>query len=270
MARRLAAICALIILLLTPVGALLAQTCTATKQNAFYGNDNAATNTATVTANISAIGDLVAFTGWCFRGCAPISVTMGGQTAIQTTVSGVVDNSNPGSGQGFIFYILSAAAAGSQTVTWTVSGSHSGIQVSYIDFKPSAGCKFTHNVDSPLGSCLSGPCLGNTGAPAIVNAPSITPTAGDLLFNFTWSSEHVNDILSPWSCPIYAGGTGDCQFAGTRNVAAYILSAASGATANNTTTTHDSDTWQALLTSFTITPNAQAPKAPTNLQATVQ
>jgi hypothetical protein len=263
-------IIALITLVFTTTATLSAQICTATKQNTDYSVENGPSNTVTLATNIHAVGDLVAFTAWCYPGCTPVSITMGSQTAVKTTVSGVVGPGNTATGQGFIFYILSAAASGSQTITWTVSGAHSGIQVSYIDFSASGGCRFTHHVDSPLGSCLSN--CGNTFNPGIINAPSITPTAGDLLFNFTWSSEHVNDINSPWSCPIYSGPgeTQDCQFDSTRNVAAYILSAASGSTANNTTDTHDSDTWQALITSFSIAPNGQAPKSPTNLQATVQ
>ena len=263
-------IIALITLVFTTTVTLSAQICTVAEQNADYSVENGSSNTVTLTANIQAIGDLVAFTAWCYPGCTPVSVKLGSQTAVQTTVSGVVGPGNPTTGQGFIFYILSAAVSGSQTITWTASGSHSGIQASYTDFSPSAGCHFVHHIDSPLGSCLSN--CGNTGNPGTINAPSITPTAGDLLFNFTWSSEHVNDINSPWSCPLYLGSgeTGDCQFVNTRNVAAYILSAASGPTTNSTTDTHDSDTWQALITSFSIAPNAQAPKPPTNLQATVQ
>lgn len=228
--------------------------CTATKQNADYGAVGSST-TATVSVTVHAVGDLVAFTAWCYSGtggCTPVSVVMGSQTATKTTVSGVAGAGSPGSGQGFIYYILAAAAAGVQTATFTASGASGGTQISYIDFSTTAGCTFTHNVDSALGSCLSN--CGNTGNPGSITAPSITPTAGDLLFNFTWSSEHVNDILSPWSCPIYSGPgeTQDCQFVDTRNVAAYILSASAGSTSNNTTDTHDSDTWQALISSFTM------------------
>lgn len=232
------------LLLSMPLGAA----CTATKKNADYSSTNGSSNTATVTATIDAIGDLVAFTAWCYTSCTQVNVTLGSQTATQTGVSGVAGPGSPGSGQGFIYYILSAAASGSQTVTWTVSGTHTDIQVSYVDFGPSAGCTFAHNVDSSLGSCLSG-CSSAT-----ITAPSITPTVGDLLFSFTWSSEHVNDMDSPWSCPVYTGPgeTGDCQFVNTRNVAGYILSASSGSTSNATTVTHASDTWQALISSFTL------------------
>lgn len=249
----------------TPAARLLAQSCTATKQNADYGavaNGTAASAAAT----IHAVGDLVAFTAWCYTGCTPTSVTMGSQTAVQTTVPGVVGGGSPATGQGFIFYILSSTVSGSQTITFTSTGGASQTQVSYIDFSPSAGCHFSHHVDSALGSCLSN--CGNTGNPGVINAPSITPTAGDLLFVFTWSSEHVNDMNAPWSCPIYnmAGETQDCQFNDTRNVAGYILSAASGSTANNTTDTHDGDTWQALIAAFS---QASAPNPPTNVSVTV-
>jgi hypothetical protein len=266
--RQLKYLLTIITLVFTSITSLA--TCTAIEKNADYSVENGSSNTVSFTANIDAVGDLVAITAWCYPGCTPVSVVLGRQTAVQTTVSGVVGPGDPATGQGFIFYILSAAASGSQTLTWTVSGSHSGIQTSYIDFSPSAGCSFTHHVDSPLGSCLNN--CGNTGNPGVINAPSITPTAGDLLFNFTWSSEHVNDINSPWSCPVYGGSgeTGDCQFINTRNVAAYILSAASGSTANNTTDTHDSDTWQALLTSFSMKSSGVLPNPPTGLTAVVQ
>ena len=201
---------------------------------------------------------------------------MGAQTATKTTVNGVVDSlNNPGTGQAWIYYILSAAASGSQTITWTVSGSHADIQVGYIDFSSGTGCKFTHDVDSPLGSCLS---AGASSCNGVVKAPSITPSAsGELLFNFTWSSEHVENMIpasgSPtWSCPIYSGNgqTGTCQYTNTQNVAAYILSSASGATANNTTTIHPDDTWQALLTSFSMSSVNPPPDPPTGLAAQIQ
>lgn len=252
-------------LLLTSITALA--TCTATERNADYGSPNGSSNSATVAAKINGVGDLVAITAWCYPGCTPVSVTVGSQTATKTTVSGVVDSNTPGTGQGFLFYVLSAAGSGTQTVTWTVSGSHSDIQVTYIDFSVTPGCVFTHHVDSPLGSCLIfGTCNG------IVNAPSITPSEGDLLFNFTYSNEHVENINSPWSCPLYTGNgqTGTCQTGPTENVAAYILSAKSGSTANNTTTIHPDDTWQALLTSFSMSSSNPPPNPPTGLAALVQ
>ena len=187
---------------------------------------------------------------------------MGSQTALKTSVSGINGSGDPGTGQGFIYYILSAASAGSQTITWTVSGSHTGIQTSYIDFNPSEGCTFAHDVDSPLG----------TGTGGTVDTPSITPTAGDLLFNFTYISEHIDSINSPWSCPIYSGPgeTQTCEFATTVNAAAYVLRASSGPTANNMTLIHPSDSWQALITSFSMSSGSGGPNPPSNLQAVPQ
>ncbi|MGB8887752.1 MAG: hypothetical protein WCC87_13575 [Candidatus Korobacteraceae bacterium] len=252
----------LIMLVFGTTTSLSAQSCSVTEQNADYSVDNGSSNTVTLTANIHAVGDLVAFTAWCYSSCAPVSVTMGGQTALQTSVSGINGSGDPGTGQGFIYYILSAASAGSPTITWTVSGSHTGIQTSYIDFSPSSGCTFAHDVDSPLG----------TGTGETVNTPSITPTAGDLLFNFTYSSEHIDSVNSPWSCPIYSGPgeTQTCEFVNTINAAAYILSAQSGATANNMTLIHPSDTWQALITSFSMSSGSGGLNPPSNLQAMPQ
>ena len=239
--------------------ALSAQTCSVTEQNADYSVENGSSNTVTLTATVHAVGDLVAFTAWCYSSCTPVSVTMGGQIAFKTSVSGIDGSGSPGTGQGFIYYILSAASAGPQTITLTVSGSHSGIQASYIDFSPSSGCTFAHDIDSPLGTGIGG----------TANTPSIIPTAGDLLFNFTYSSEHIDSVNSPWSCPIYSGPgeTQTCEFVNTVNAAAYVLSASPGSTANNMTLIHPSDAWQALITSFSMSPGL-AP--PTDLQAKPQ
>ncbi|HVN81756.1 MAG TPA: hypothetical protein VMW38_22415 [Terriglobia bacterium] len=248
--RQLKYLFTLVTVFLTTAGTLFAA-CTASEKNADYSAVGSGTSSS-LTAKINAAGDLVAITAWCYPSCSPTSVKLGSQTAVQTTVSGAPGPGNPGTGQGFIFYILSAAASGSQTLTFTASGGAAQTQVSYIDFTATAGCTFSHDTDSPLGQSSGDP--NDTGSSGVINAPSIAATAGDVLFNFTWSSEHINDISSPWSCPVYSGSgeTQDCQFDNTRNVAAYILSAPSGSVANNTTDTHGSDSWQALLTSFSV------------------
>lgn len=171
-------------------------------------------------------------------------MTLGSQTAVQTSVSGINGAGSPGTGQGFLFYVLSAAAAGPYTLTFTATGQHTDIQTSYIDFGASAGCTFAHDLDFPLGAGTGG----------TVNTPSFNPTPGDLLFNFTYSSEHVDFIHSPWSCPIYSGQgeTQTCKFATTVNAAANVLSGPPGTVSNNMTLIHDTDSWQALVTSFTL------------------
>jgi hypothetical protein len=242
--------------------------CTATEKNADYSADNGSEDTATVSANVDAVGDLVAITAYCYSSCTFTSVTLGGQTATKTTVSGPGITGSPGTGQGAIFYVLSAASSGSQTLTLTVGGSHTDVQTSYIDFSPSAGCKFIHNVDSPLGAYPGSSTDTSQGA---INAPSITPSTGDLLFNFTWTSEHVDSVNSPWSCPLYTGpGESEtCEFVNTINAAAYILSAPSGATANNMTDIHNTDSWQGLISSFSISNGTPPPTPPTGLAAVV-
>jgi hypothetical protein len=248
--------------------AQLAASCSATRNTADFSLDNGSSNVANLQTEIQAAGDLVGITAWCYPGCTPVSLTLGNQTAVKSTVSGVNDQ---GTGQGFIYYVLSTASAGSQAITFTVSGSHSGIQLSYIDFTPSAGCTFSHNIDSVLGRKTDESGSTDQGS---ITAPSITPSAGDLLFGFTYTSQHIDAINSPWSCPIYSE-TQTCEFTETINAAAYILSAASGTTANNMTDNHASNTWQALISSFSMSSNSGSsnpvsrPLPPTNLTGTV-
>ncbi len=254
---------ALVLLLLQPIGALLAQ-CTATQQN--HGDSpvtgfpsGPGTTSVSMTSTISAVGDLVAISVWCFPintfsgGCTPTSVTLGAQSATQTTVSMNADPGTigtPGSGQGRIYYILSAAASGSQTLGFSISGGNQQLQVTYMDFKPSAACHFTHHLDSPLGAG------SNVGAN--ITAPSISGVTGDLLYNFTITSTHMTDpVGSPWVCTIWQPG--GCQFQNSVDTAVHLLSAPAGTTSNNLNTLHASDSWQALITSFSmssVTPNA--------------
>lgn len=251
-------ICALIMFVAISTETLSAQSCAVMEHNTDYSVEGGESDTVALGASVKAIGDLVVFTGWCYQGCTPVGVTLGSQRAIKTSVSG---NSDSQTGQGFIYYILSAAGAGLQTITWKVSGVHAGIQVSYIDFNPSAGCSFVHHIDSLLGS--------GTGGTA--NTPSITPALGDLLFNFTWVSEHAESVNSPWSCSPYEGPgkTGNCQMETTRNTVGYILGASMGSIANNVNLTHPTDTWQALITSFSMVSNNTRPEPPTNLTGVV-
>lgn len=241
---------ALVMALFAPAGALLGA-CTATEKNADYSVFGGPSTS--MTANINAVGDLVAITAFCNpasgNNCSFSSVTLGSQTAVQT-VAPVAQllSGGIGTGVGTIYYVLSAATAGNVTLTVNGTGA-SNTQVSYIDFTPTAGCHFSHDIDSPLGAGV-----GSGTSTGTINAPSITPNAGDLLFNFTWTSEHVNSVNSPWSCPIYSGfgETQTCEFNVTINAAAYILSAPSSSTTNNMTDIHASDSWQALITSFSL------------------
>lgn len=231
--------------------------CSVKETNADYSADNGSANTASVTANISAAGDLIAITAWCYSSCTPASVQLGSQSAAATTVAGNPGPGNPGTGQGYIYYVLSAMTAGPQTLTFTAKGSHTDIQTSYVDFTPSSGCTFKHDLDYLVGS--------GTGGTA--NTPVISPNAGDLLFNFTYTSEHIDSVNSPWNCPIYnqPGESLTCEFVNTINAAAYILSAPSSSIANNMTLIHSSDSWQTLVTSFAMSGNPQNPSPPVSL-----
>jgi hypothetical protein len=256
MSKQLKCLLTLITLVFTTT-AWSAQSCTVTEKYTDYSSNNGSSNTASVTANINAVGDLVAVGAWCASSCTPVSVVLGSKSAVQTSVSGTASSIT---GQGFLFYILSASASGSQTLTWTVSGTHTDIQVSYVDFTPSAGCTFTHDVDSAVG----------TGTGTAINTPSITPSgAGELLFDYTYVAQHITAVDSPWSCSNFSGSgeTQTCFAVTTFNTIGYILSGAAGSTANNMTNLDSGDNWQALITSFSISPGG--PDPPTGLAATV-
>jgi hypothetical protein len=215
------------------------------------------TNVVTTTANIHAAGDLVAIAAWCINtsftgGCTPANpaVTLGSQTAVRTSVAGISDPN--GSGQGWIYYVLSAAAAGPQLLTFkTVENVQ--LQVSYLDFSPSSGATFSHDIDSVAGY-YSG--SGNTGNEYNFTSPTITPTAGDLLVNFTMTEGHmVTPIGSPWSAvPTPPGwpGSGSQFLQNSVDAFVYDLSAPAGTTANNLWELHDSNSLQGLITSFKI------------------
>jgi len=274
MARLVSA--AIFIALLAPVGTVLA-TCTSTPPQNWDnspvigfpdGGTPPANNNVTLTANVNSAGDLVVFSAWCFPptftggGCTPVGLTMGGQTAVRTSVAMNLDagiSGTPGSGKGWIYYILSAAASGPQTVTFSTVETQQ-LQVTYMDFKPSAGCRFLHGVDSLLG-------FGNS-LDGSIHGPSITPSPGDLLYNFTITSTHMVDpVGSPWSALIWQPQNSHF-LANSVNLVSYDLSAPSGSTANNVNTLHVGDSWQALITSFSQV-STSTPNPPTGLAVSV-
>jgi len=220
-------------------GSSATETCSV--DSAYFDNSSQGTSSPqTLAATANEVGDLVIFADWCPNGCTYTTTPLGRQTATQTSVSG---NSSSSTGQPFLAYILSSTTAGAQTITWTASGSPGEIQTAYYDFTPSAGCTFTHDVDSTLG----------TGTGTAVNTPSITPTTGDLLFNFTVITQHMTAIGSPWLAWNYygSGETSNQFFTTTVNADAYVLSASSGSTTNNMTQ-NASNPWQGLITSFKL------------------
>lgn len=201
--------------------------CTITENNKGAGADGGSSTTATVAATINATGDAVLFSAWCETTCTFSGVTLGSQSATQTANIG----SNGAAGQIGLYYIASTTVSGAQTATLTVSGTHTDVQVGYVDFGHSAG-SFSHDVDSAAGS--------NTSATA--NTPSITPSAaGELLYVFTATSNSISSVNLPW--------TQGTIYPTSSNADGYILSSASGATANNMTLP-SSSAWVALSTAL--------------------
>lgn len=202
-----------------------------------YSAESGVNTNATMTATANA-GDLMVIVAWCSITCGAGTVTFGSQSAVQTSVSG---NSSSTNGQARLFYILSVTTGGSATLTFAPTSTWTHAQVAYYAFSYAAGCTFTHNIDSTLG----------TGTGTAINTPSITPTAGDLVFNFTWVDTHITALGSSWYCNDQVT-TGDCTFNATKNVDAYILGSAGTSTANSMTNLNVTDNWQGLLSSFTL------------------
>src|SRR6185437_14456443 len=136
-------------------------------------------------AFVNQVGDLIITTPWCITNgsttCTVTSPLAGSDTMTDITVDGTNSSST---GQGHIYYVLSASAAGTQTITFTPSGTFLHAQIAYWDYTPSPGCTFSHHTDFSLGS----------GTGTAVNLPSFTPTTGDLLFAFAFVSNHTSSV----------------------------------------------------------------------------
>jgi hypothetical protein len=240
-------------------------TCTATKENADY-SPVSTTSTATLstgtgsdgqghTSAVHAVGDMVDIGVWCYTNCTfPSTMTMGSMTATRTSVvtpGTTQDSGNPTltTGQAAIYYIQSASASGNQALSITVTNltSPNQVQLSYIDYTPSASCIFTHHIDSAVGS-------GNTSG--VASTPSVSGVTGDVLFGIIVTTQHVTgNPTSPWVCPTYSGSgeTQTCNIDVTQNGQPYILSAASGTIANNWNLINTSTGYESIISTFSMT-----------------
>lgn len=93
---------------------------------------DSAGSSATVTATINALGDIVILPAWCFTASCTLGiVTVGSQTATKETAQ----FSSSMAGNGAIYYITNTTVSGSQTVTLNCAGS-TDCQVGILDFTP--------------------------------------------------------------------------------------------------------------------------------------
>lgn len=195
----------------------------------------------TSSVNIPHAGALVVAMPWCIgTGCTIGAVTVGSDSA---TAIGTTSSNSSTTGLGGMAYDLSSTGTGAQTVTCAMSGTRTNTQCASYVFSYTSGCTLSHDVDASLGS----------GTSTAVNAPSITATAGDLEFAFSFVNAHLSSVNSPWVCQFFNATTesGDCTFKNTVNGSGYILSASGSSTANNMTQISAND-WQALITSFKL------------------
>jgi hypothetical protein len=217
----------------------------------FADSTDIASGNPTVSANLVNLGDPVVVMPWCLNGtsCTLTSVTVGSQTATQTSVAG---GSGSTAGQPYFYYVLSSTQTGSVTITENISGAYTNAQVAYVEFAIPAGCTAAHDVDSASGSSSTG---------ATITSPSITPSgANEILVAFTAVESHGTGQTSPWTCTNYiASGSehNNCTMIASFNQWGYILNGASGATANAAAQI-SSDPWQAILTSFSLSASAGA------------
>jgi hypothetical protein len=211
------------------------QSCTANISYFDYGVAAGSSGNPTAAATLLRTGDIVTVTVWGINGITVSGVTVGTDTATQL-VAGVSDANN---GQPFIYADLNSAVSGAQTITATISGTRTQSQVTYREWVPTTGC--TPSLDVTVNT-------GNTGTGTAVNNPSITPTAGDLVLNFTPVESHTTAVNSPWLCDQYSGSgeTANCFFVTTVNAFPYIRSSAGSSTANNLTQLNSSP-WQGIM-----------------------
>lgn len=221
------------------LAASLRAACTATAQNKGSGTYVTSGTTATVSATVHAVGDLVVFSGWCGSTCGS-GYTLAFESGNLTEI-GTKGTSSSSTGEPHMFYKLSATATGAQTATITVTASEQ-LQVGYIDFSPSAGCSFAHDVDSSLSS----------GSGLNVNAPSITPTnTGEVLYQFaSISGSTIGTAASPW--------TAGTVYSSTGNGDEYILSSSSGSTTASYSS-GSANNWESIITSFVMSSTSSGP-----------
>lgn len=225
-------------------------------------------------------GDLIAIYAWCddgnnnfvVGGCTPVSVTMGTNTVKRV---GVATNPMPmggpagdsGTGQAWIYYVLSAAAA-NQTITFTTV-ENVQLQVAYIDFQPSAGYTFTHDstMEAVLGFGQSTTADAPTYSLSSINAPA-------LILNLTICSTHCNanpadGFPAPFSS-FQWGSTMFFEIQQTANAFVYKLNASAGSYTTNVGVLNGGR-WQSLTASFKlVSASSSTPAAPTGLNAIVK
>lgn len=169
-------------------------------------------------------------------GDAVVCAVIGYPTSL--TISSIVDNAStpnsytvtpnsPSSAQGssarviWLAYLLNVPSGAGTTITTTFSGT--------ITYGSVMGCDEFHRSS---GTWAFDNDIAGSGTTTPFDTPSVTPTnAGELIyFGVTCdSSESISSVNSPWTESEGLDGTGNYQIAG------YVLSAASGATAINVT-----------------------------------
>jgi hypothetical protein len=211
-----------------------------------HNNNANSTSQAVVLTNNPAAGDLVivGFTWANGAGSTPTTPTLVDSASNSYTLTTNSPSTAQGATAGFdyIFYLLSAPANATKTLTATYQDTGAGAVHAAIltadDFTVSGGT-VTFNNDA-AGS-------GTTGT--TINTPSITANAaGDLEYAHASSANAISSVDSPWT---QGAIDTDGQASG------YILSASGSSTAIAMTQT--SGAWSSMAASFAFTSSGTPP-----------
>src|SRR6185312_1327881 len=202
----------------------------------------ATTGNPTVSANFVHAGNTIVTSGFVVNGFTSVSVGNG----TDTFTSAFRGNNSSDTGQVFMDYLLADTVAGAQTLTATITGSHSAAQFGYEELVTGPGCTPSFDTASSVGTGSSG---------TAVNTPSITATANAYEFVYTspGAGVHVGSINTPWSCYEFDTNTPSCQYVNSISANGFIQLASGSSTANAMTLSGAGGSWQAGRFSIKLT-----------------
>lgn len=192
---------------------------------------NLATGTATTVVTTLAgvaVGNLLVFGVTSDTGTHTLSsLTITSNANATISANSPADN---GGARAWIAYLLSVVTGGSLTFTATLSGSANACSIWVREFSGFGGGTFHSDI-------------AGTGTGTTVNTPSVTNTAGDLLYAVAFEAGSITNTGSPWAAldsptQIQNGEADE-----------YILSSSGSSQAVNWATS--SAAWAAMAASFT-------------------
>lgn len=202
----------------------------------------ATTGNPTIAANLTHAGNIIVTSGFVLNGFTSVSVGDG----TNTFSSGFRGSSSSSTGEVFMDYLLNETLSGAQTITATITGSHTAAQIGYEELVYSPGCTAAFDVASSVG----------TGTGTAVNTPSITATTNAYEFMYTspGTGTHVSTVNSPWSCYAFdTAAVSGCNYNTSVSANGFVQLATGSSTANAVTLSGAGGDWQAGIFSIKLT-----------------